>query len=176
MHVIKWKYFQRSFPFVGGIHRSPVNSPHKGQWRGAFDIFFDLHPNKRLSKQSWGWWFETPLHPLWRHCNGSSTYVTLSPRNVTLTINMYMYRVRLLLVFGHWTVTTTLTRLIFHISKNKYTVSIFVITDSINCRNCSFSHLADSASRSTSEIWKVAYCLGALNRARLTQLSEVSHI
>ena len=25
---------------------------------------------KRLSKQSWGWWFETPSHPLWRHCNG----------------------------------------------------------------------------------------------------------
>ena len=25
--------------------------------------------NKRLSKQSWGWWFETPSRPLWRHCN-----------------------------------------------------------------------------------------------------------
>ena len=25
--------------------------------------------NKRLSKQSWGWWFETPTHPLWRHRN-----------------------------------------------------------------------------------------------------------
>ena len=32
--------------------------------------FFDLRPNKRLSKQSWGWWFETPSRPLWRHCNG----------------------------------------------------------------------------------------------------------
>ena len=26
--------------------------------------------NRRLSKQSWGWWFEMPLHSLWRHCNG----------------------------------------------------------------------------------------------------------
>ena len=34
--VIKWKYFPRNWPFVRGIHRSPVNSPHKGQWRGAF--------------------------------------------------------------------------------------------------------------------------------------------
>ena len=33
--VIKWKHFPRYWPFVGGIHRSPVNSPHKGQWRGA---------------------------------------------------------------------------------------------------------------------------------------------
>ena len=33
--VIKWKYFPRYWPFVLGIHRSPVNSPHKGQWSGA---------------------------------------------------------------------------------------------------------------------------------------------
>ena len=41
------------------IRRSPVNSPHKGQWRGALMFFFDLRLNKRLSKQWWGWWFET---------------------------------------------------------------------------------------------------------------------
>ena len=33
--VIKWKHFPHYWPFVRGIHRSPVNSPHKGQWRGA---------------------------------------------------------------------------------------------------------------------------------------------
>ena len=33
--VIKWKHFPRNWPFVRGIHWSPVNSPHKGQWRGA---------------------------------------------------------------------------------------------------------------------------------------------
>ena len=64
--VIKWKHFSRYWPFVRGVHRSPVNSPHKGQWRGAF---FYLRLNKRLSKQSWGWWFETPWRSLWRHCN-----------------------------------------------------------------------------------------------------------
>ena len=36
----------------------------------SFDVFFDLCLNKRLRKQSWGWWFETPSRPLWRHCNG----------------------------------------------------------------------------------------------------------
>ena len=35
----------------------------------SFDVFFDLRLNKQLSKQSWGWWFETPPVPLWRHCN-----------------------------------------------------------------------------------------------------------
>ena len=38
--VIKWKHFPRYWPFVRGIHRSPVNSPHKGQWRGA--LIFSL--------------------------------------------------------------------------------------------------------------------------------------
>ena len=38
--VIKWKHFPRYWPFVRGIHRPPVNSPHKGQWRGA--LMFSL--------------------------------------------------------------------------------------------------------------------------------------
>ena len=51
------------------------NSPVPGEFPAqrpvtrSFDIFFDLHPNKRLSKQWWGWWFETPSCPLWRHRN-----------------------------------------------------------------------------------------------------------
>ena len=35
----------------------------------SVDVFFDLRLNKRLSKQSWGWWFETLPRPLWRHSN-----------------------------------------------------------------------------------------------------------
>ena len=38
--VIKWKLFLRYWPFVRGIRRSPVNSPHKGQWRRA--LMFSL--------------------------------------------------------------------------------------------------------------------------------------
>ena len=38
--VMKWKHFPRYWPFVRGIQRSPVNSPHKGQWRGA--LMFSL--------------------------------------------------------------------------------------------------------------------------------------
>ena len=67
--VIKWKHFPRYWPFVRGIHRSPVNSPHKWSVTQSFDVFFDLRLNKRLSKHSWGWWFETLSRPLWRHRN-----------------------------------------------------------------------------------------------------------
>ena len=38
--VIKWLHFPRNWPFVREIHRSPVNFPHKGQWRGA--LMFSL--------------------------------------------------------------------------------------------------------------------------------------
>ena len=51
------------------------NSPVPGEFPAqrpvtrSFVVFFDLRLNKRLSKQSWGWWFETPSRPLWRHRN-----------------------------------------------------------------------------------------------------------
>ena len=37
-------------------------------------VFFDMCLNKRLSKQSWGRWFETPWRSLWRHCNVESNF------------------------------------------------------------------------------------------------------
>ena len=55
------------------------NSPVPGEFTAqrpvtrSFDVFFDLRLNKRLSKQWWGWWFETLLHPLWRHRNEMSS-------------------------------------------------------------------------------------------------------
>ena len=36
--VIKWKHFPRYWPFVRGVHRLPVNSPHKGHWRGTLMV------------------------------------------------------------------------------------------------------------------------------------------
>ena len=53
------------------------NSPVAGEFPSqrpvtwSLDVFFDLCQNKRLSKQSWCWWFEMPSHSLWRHCNGN---------------------------------------------------------------------------------------------------------
>ena len=55
--------------------------------------FFDLRPNKRLRKQSRGWWFETPSRPLWRHCNAhSGEEANASPTErsaVTLLVHLY---------------------------------------------------------------------------------------
>ena len=48
--VIKWKHFLRYWPFVRGIHRSTMNSPHKGQWFGALIFSLICALNERLSK------------------------------------------------------------------------------------------------------------------------------
>ena len=63
------------------------NSPVPGEFTAqrpvtrGFDVFFDLHPNKLLSKQWWGWWFETPLCPLWRHRNALTYICSGTPGN-----------------------------------------------------------------------------------------------
>ena len=89
--VIKWKHFPRNWPFVRGIHLSPVNSPHKGQWRGALMFSLICALNKRLSKQSWGWWFETPSGLLWRHCN----VITAELRRVAQRVKGIVYEARI---------------------------------------------------------------------------------
>ena len=59
--VIKWKHFSRYWPFMREIHRSPVNSPHKGQWRGA--LMFSLIWTWRN-----GWAIHRDADDLRRHC------------------------------------------------------------------------------------------------------------
>ena len=48
----------------------------------SFGVFFDLHLNKQLSKQSSGWWIEKPSLPLW----GDSNVSHISPRVISLTL------------------------------------------------------------------------------------------
>ena len=43
----------------------------------SFDVFFDPRLNKRLNKQWWGWWFETPSRLLWCHCDVIGSFGTL---------------------------------------------------------------------------------------------------
>ena len=62
---------------------SPVTGefPAKRPVTRSFDVFFDLCLNKRLSKQPWAWWSETPWRPLWRHCNGNDFEGAGKPRS-----------------------------------------------------------------------------------------------
>ena len=71
--ITKWKHFLATGllyeEFTGHrwiLSQRPVTR--------SFDVFLELFLDKRLSKQSWGWWFETQSRTLWRHCNGWHSY------------------------------------------------------------------------------------------------------
>ena len=68
-----WRHQMETFSVLLAICAG--NSPVTGEFptqrpvTRSFDVYFDLRPNERLSKQSRGWWFETLSSPLWRHRN-----------------------------------------------------------------------------------------------------------
>ena len=68
-----WRHQMETFSALLAIcaGNSPVTCefPKQRPVTRSFDVFFHLRLNKQLSKQSWGWWFETLSRPLWRHCN-----------------------------------------------------------------------------------------------------------
>ena len=76
-----WRHQMETFSALLAICAG--NSPVPGEFPAqrpvtrSFDAFFDLRPNKRLSKQPWGWWFETLWRPLWRHRNVMDNICTL---------------------------------------------------------------------------------------------------
>ena len=73
-----WRHQMETFSSLLAICAG--NSPVPGEFPAqrpvtrSFDVFFDLRLNKPLSKQSWGWWFETLSSPLWRHSNDRSRF------------------------------------------------------------------------------------------------------
>ena len=91
-----WRHQMETFPVLLAICAG--NSPVFGEFptqrpvTRSFDDFLDLRLNKRLSKQWWGWWFETLSHPLWRHRNGmgytrmQSCLTTVSPGSFIIVI------------------------------------------------------------------------------------------
>ena len=72
-----WRHQMETFSALLALcaGNSPVTGefPPQRPLTRSFDVFFDLCLNKWLSKQSWGWWFETLSRSLWRHCNVVST-------------------------------------------------------------------------------------------------------
>ena len=57
-----------------GEFTGPRWIPHTKASDAGLWCFFDLRPGKRLSKHSWGWWFETPSHSLCRYRNVITWY------------------------------------------------------------------------------------------------------
>ena len=78
-----WRHQMETFSALLAICAG--NSPIPGEFPAerpvtrSFDVFFDLRLNKRLSKQPWGWWFETLSRPLWRHRKAEVNLKTMKP-------------------------------------------------------------------------------------------------
>ena len=78
-----WRHQMETFSALLAICAG--NSPVPGEFptqrpvTRSFDVYFDLRLNKRLCKQSCGWWFETLLCPLWRHSNASAKFAEPCP-------------------------------------------------------------------------------------------------
>ena len=68
-----WRHQMETFSALlaicAGNSTVPGEFPAQRPVTRSFDVFFHLRPNKQLSKQWWGWWFETPSWSLWRHRN-----------------------------------------------------------------------------------------------------------
>ena len=73
-----WRQQMETFSalLANGAGNSPITGefPAQRQVTLSFDVFLDLRLSKRLGKQRRGRWFDTPSHPLWRHCNCSHSY------------------------------------------------------------------------------------------------------
>ena len=84
------------------------NSPVPGEFPAqrpvtrSFDVFFDLRLNKRLSKQSWGWWFETLPHPLWCYSNAISLTHWSLDKLLTFSILTIFYILDMSMNTTHW--------------------------------------------------------------------------
>ena len=94
--VIKWKHFPRYWPFVRGIHRSPVNSPHKGQWRGA--LMFTL-----ICAQINGWVNNHEAGDLRRYHAHYDFIVMMAAKLQTINLSEISSMKTDWLIFFHWT-------------------------------------------------------------------------
>ena len=78
-----WHQMETFFVLLALCAReSPVTGefPSQGPVTRSFGVISDLRLNKRLCKQSWGWWFETPSRSLCRRCNEYAYRYTSSNR------------------------------------------------------------------------------------------------
>ena len=87
----------------------------------SFDVFFDLRLNKRLSKQPWGWWFETSSWSLWRQCNDQWPNSWPSTLHIVRRSFVNAYR----LSIANWTPRNNFQQ---HFNQNKYILLIHEIT------------------------------------------------
>ena len=86
-HYSWWRHQRETFSALLALcaGNSPINGEFPTQMpvTRSFGVLFVLQLNKRLSKQVWGWWFDTPLRSLCRRCNVGTGH--LGPLETVMT-------------------------------------------------------------------------------------------
>ena len=88
-----WRHQMETFSVLMALCAG--NSPATGEFPAqrpvtrSFDVFFDLRLNQRLSKQSLGWWFETPSRSLWRNCDVIYGYLWHTHTHMRMGSNVF---------------------------------------------------------------------------------------
>ena len=115
-----------------GEFTGPGEFPTQRPVTRNFGVFFDLRLNKRLSKQPWGWWFETSSWSLWRQSNGLETeippldfYEDRRRRSPTTVFNLSNPRLNHISLLGR-VPTTAIVFMQYDINMHLYTLSIGV--------------------------------------------------
>ena len=103
--------FRVTGPFCGEF-TGPGEFPAQRPVTRSFNVFFDLCLNKRLRKQPWGWWFETPSWSLWRHRNVQGQFW---PKGIVITciwvfIGLCVSRSQVCLRDNLWPVQVRITK------------------------------------------------------------------
>ena len=121
-----WRHQMETFSAL--LATGPRWIPTQRPVTRSFDVFFDLRLNKRLSKQPWGWWFETLSRPLWRHRNDMNMYHRLwcmigllVSLKIQILLGMFVY----LTVDRIWFIIILLPDKI--VSLNRYVIIMFRI-------------------------------------------------
>ena len=116
-YVPWWRHQMETFSallaIVAGNSLVTDEFPAQRSVTQGFDVFVDVHLNTRLSKQWWGWWFETPSRPLWCQCNimpfGAASWVAgwswfvPPPAKGPVPIWVFASRLRVILCWLHST-------------------------------------------------------------------------
>ena len=91
-HVLSWwrhqmKTFSALLDLCAGNSPVPGEFPAQRPLRRSFDVFFEMRLDKRLCKQSRGWWFDTLSRRLWRHSIVRRGDVPWEYKNLIMHVN-----------------------------------------------------------------------------------------
>ena len=131
-----WRHRMETFSALLAIcaGNSQLTGEFPAQRRQSFDVFFHMCPNKRLSNQSRGCWFETPSSSLWRHCNTDCDAGHMNLMGICIRFHTNMFHTSVVIF------RSGQHQLLISYHQGNYNVPIFIIFSSRSIVGCKCIH------------------------------------